>query len=306
MRRRSSVADGPVRTIAIDSWDQFLEIASGPEFKSWAFRGQSEDRWPLYTSISRYLLAHGVHRDAWVEQEQRIVRIFRRKAHLFLEHIPEENDSFQWLALMQHHGAPTRLLDFTWSPYVAAFFALESATTDCAIWGVFPPRISATEQPVKIRGGRVVRPTEIGPWTPGNYETHFLPGTLPVVVVGEPRIMNRRLVAQAGTFVMPGVLDEPIDTIVSSYAGSDAKVVKFVVRTRDVRKTAMRELYNMNITPASLFPDLDGLARSMAYELEFHWAYDPTTMERFPGYGAKIVDNRASRQPLGSSSPPAS
>ena len=39
---------------------------------------------------------------------------------------------------MQHHGAPTRLIDFTWSPYVAAFFALERATGDAAVWAVNP------------------------------------------------------------------------------------------------------------------------------------------------------------------------
>jgi hypothetical protein len=40
----------------------------------------------------------------------------------------------------------------------------------------------------------------------------------------------------------------------------------------------MHELYRMNITQATLFPDLDGLARSLAYELEYHWAFDPRTM----------------------------
>jgi hypothetical protein len=145
-----------------------------------------------------------------------------------------------------------------------------------------------------IRGGKIVRPNEIGPWNRGNYEKHFLPGRLPVVVVGEPRIMNRRLVAQSGTFVIPGVVDEPIDSILSSYTEPDI-VVKFVLSTKRVRKAAMRELYNMNITAATLFPDLDGLARSMAYELEFHWAFDPTTMERFPGYSVEVVDNRAKR-----------
>ena len=43
----------------------------------------------------------------------------------------------------------------------------------------------------------------------------------------------------------------------------------------------MRELYRMNITWATLFPDLDGLARSLRYELEFHWAYNPRTMEKY-------------------------
>jgi hypothetical protein len=37
----------------------------------------------------------------------------------------------------------------------------------------------------------------------------------------------------------------------------------------------------MNITYATLFPDLDGLARSLAYELEFHWAYSPRTLEKY-------------------------
>jgi hypothetical protein len=46
----------------------------------------------------------------------------------------------------------------------------------------------------------------------------------------------------------------------------------------------MRDLYKMNITHATLFPDIDGLARSLAFELEYHWAFDPATMERYPGY----------------------
>jgi hypothetical protein len=60
--------------------------------------------------------------------------------------------------------------------------------------------------------------------------------------------------------------------------------VKLTLRTELMRDHAMRELYNMNITNATLFPDLDGLARSLAYELEFHWAFDPKTMVHYPGF----------------------
>ncbi len=58
-------------------------------------------------------------------------------------------------------------------------------------------------------------------------------------------------------------------------------MAKFILPAAKIRETALRELYRMNITYATLFPDLDGLARSLAYELEFHWAYNPRTMERY-------------------------
>src|SRR5262249_18350123 len=100
----------------INNWQDFYEGVAGPEDRNWAFRGHSDAERPLYSSLSRYLKEYGIHREAWSEQEARIGRIFRRKAHLFLEHVTTATDAFQWLALMQHHGAPTRLLDFTWSP----------------------------------------------------------------------------------------------------------------------------------------------------------------------------------------------
>jgi hypothetical protein len=57
-----------------------------------------------------------------------------------------------------------------------------------------------------------------------------------------------------------------------------------VLDTENIRDEAMYAFYNMNVSNATLFPGLDGMARSLAYELEFHWAYDPKTMKRYPGY----------------------
>lgn len=264
--------------ITIESWEQFQEVVGKPKFRSWAFRGQSNAAWQLFSSLSRYLKTFKVHKDAWVQQELRILRIFRRKTHLFLDHIPEENDSFQWLALMQHHGAPTRLLDFTWSPYVAAFFALERATQDAAIWALFPPKLS-NKKTRTIRPSQKVEVDEIGPWIVGNYENYFLPNKHELVIIGEPQRMNQRVIAQSGTFVMPGILDKPIEEFVPENA-----IVKFTLVTEKLRKEAMAKLYLMNINNASLFPGLDGSSRSLAYELEFHWAFDPITMEKYEGY----------------------
>lgn len=272
-----------VEPVPIDNWRQFSRIVAGPEYRNWAFRGHADAAWPLYSSLSRYLKEYGIDPRAWADQEERIVRIFRRKGHLYLDKVPGKEDDFQWLALMQHHGAPTRLLDFTWSPFVAAFFALERATTDAAVWAVFIPAIWRRKRRFP-QHDRALEPHEISLRAPGAFNEFYLRNDVPFVSSGEPMVMNRRLIAQSGTFVVPGVLDRPVDQILSRYPNPRRTVAKFILNTKRLRDEAMEALYTMNITNATLFPDLDGLAKSMAYELEFHWAFDPKTMKPNPGY----------------------
>jgi hypothetical protein len=258
----------PYRVIRVESWEEFLGYITRPPYSNWAFRGERDERWPLYSSLSRYLMNFGIAQDAWAEQERRILRIFKRKAHQFLEKPPDLADDFQWLALMQHHGAPTRLIDFTWSPYVAAFFALERSLADGVVWAINPAQVDSS---------RNFKPAATDPRLPGNLNRYYIKGRRRFIWMGEPHTMNQRLIAQSGTFAVPSVLDVPVEDILSD---NEHIMTKFVM-THGVRETGMRELYRMNITFATLFPDLDGLARSMGYELEFHWAYNPRTMERY-------------------------
>jgi hypothetical protein len=202
---------------------------------------------------------------AWQRQEERILRIFKRKAIHFLDFVPDRDDDFEWLALMQDHGAPTRLLDFTWSPYVAAFFALHNSTKEAVIWACNPAELEKTKH-VRLQ-------------SPSDFRKYFLSGEQDFVWLGEPYAMNRRLIAQSGTFLVPAVLDKSIEQILKEYPKPRETLTKFILPADRVREKGMRELYRMNITPATLFPDFDGLARSLAYELEYHWAYDPRTMK---------------------------
>jgi len=178
---------------------------------------------------------------------------------------------------------PTRILDLTWSPYVAAFFALEEATGEAAVWGFHVQTISWSAQ-IPLASGGTADPSEITPRQPGNFERYFLPGDLRYVFIGEPYVMNKRLTAQSGTFAMPCVLDSPLEDLISEREDLRRSIVKFVLPADKVRREGMRELYNVNITNATLFPDLEGLARSMAYEVEFHWAFDPYTNKPMPGF----------------------
>ncbi|MCU0636698.1 MAG: FRG domain-containing protein [Gemmatimonadaceae bacterium] len=270
-----------VPTIRIDSWAQFRSMIDGGAFRSWGFRGQTHADWGLWTAISRHLRYAGVHPAAWARQEERILRVFRRKAHLWVDPQPAENNSFEWLALMQHHGAPTRLLDMTWSPYVALFFALDRGGPTSAVWAFDVARIN--QMPVTLRDGRTVEVAPASIREEGSFERHFLRQSVPFVIVGEPHAMHRRLIAQSSTFLVPSVLDRSIEAILAGYAG-EPLVTRFELETAAMRAEALQALYLMNITAASLFPDLDGLGRSLAYELEWHWAFDPRTLEARPGF----------------------
>src|SRR5262245_32565646 len=173
---------GSYRIFRLTRWDAFPKLVINPPYSNWAFRGERDERWPLYSSLSRYLQNFGVHKDAWPEQEERIIRIFKRNAHQFLERPPEWADDLQWLELMQHHGAPTRLIDFTWSPYVAAFFALERTISDGVVWALNPARIDSS---------RAARATRMDPRLTGNFAKYYLRGKNRLIWMGEPHTMNR-------------------------------------------------------------------------------------------------------------------
>jgi hypothetical protein len=273
----------PYEVRRLESWGDFLGVITDTPWSNWAFRGHRDASWPLWTNLARYLTTYGVDRRAWREQEERILRIFRRKAHHFLAQPPARDDDLQWLGLMQHHGAPTRLLDFTKSPYVAAFFALVHGTGEAAVWAINP---MVTNFAGEARGadGGTVRRRDMDPRSPGNFRRWYLEEEIPLVWVGEQDIMDQRLIAQSGTFAIPGALTRPMDDILASYPEPRNTLAKFVLPCDKVRARGLRELYRMNITYATLFPDLDGLGRSLAYELEYNWQFDPHTMERIIGY----------------------
>ena len=279
-----------MKVIEISTWKAFKDIVAGDEFRSWAFRGQADAHWNLEPTLSRYLRCYGVHTTVWSKQELRIYGIFRRKAHQFLSHLPKENDAFEWLATMQHHGAPTRLLDFTWSPYVAAFFALERATKKSAIWAIYPPVLRYEQAFPNFEEVAGNTHDHIGPWLAGNYEKYFVDNKFNFITQGEPYRMSRRHVAQSGTFVITSNISKSIESIVELNPNLKKGIVKFELDTEQLRHETLRRLYNMNITNATLFPDLDGLARSMALEFEMHWAYDPITGKKFNDFYKKLDD----------------
>ena len=129
------------------------------------------------------------------------------------------------------------MIDFTWSPYVAAFFALERTLNDGVVWAMNPGAIDSS---------RADRPRRMDPRKKGNFSRYNQKGDHRFIWMGEPHTMNRRLIAQSGTFAVPGVLDVPIEEILSD-RDQENILAKFIL-TNAVREVGMRELYRMNIT----------------------------------------------------------
>jgi len=266
-------ADSAKKHIAvheITSWPQFVALVNDDRLATWAFRGQADETWPLSSKLTRELTNRDVHPANWEGQEEYILRFFQRHSYHFVAKMAEIDDTPRWLALMQHHGAPTRLLDFSWSPYVAAFFALEAATRDSAVWAVNSGNLQSYafgpyrgENPRPITFNALLR--SIGAQGPD------------AVVFGEPYFKNQRLIAQSATFAWPRDITRPLENILGARPNM---VSKIIFRGKEVRREGLKQLLRMNITNATLFPDLDGLARSLNCMLQLHWAFDPTRPRR--------------------------
>ena len=187
---------------------------------------------------------------------------------------------------MQHHGAPTRLLDFTYSIYVATYFALEEAEADCAVWAVDTrwalkqaKKILRDVEEKKPSANYLVWPTE------ESHEAHYnkLLFEKPYSTVAfplTPFCLNQRLRAQHGTFMAPGTVSDSFMKNILALAGieEDKNFIKIVIPHK-LRKNALARLWDMNISRTSLFPGLDGYAESLGI---FHPSFraDPFTQMR--------------------------
>jgi hypothetical protein len=124
--------------IELDGWSEFVAEFAFDDAANWIFRGQSDYGWGLGTSLQRAFNKAGIfdptHR---VHVENSAIGFFKDRSALHLPSTPQDNDLLGWLAIMQHYGAPTRLQDWTLSPFVAAYFAYrEDREHDAALWAI--------------------------------------------------------------------------------------------------------------------------------------------------------------------------
>lgn len=260
-----------------------------------AYRGHADSSWEPETSIYREAKRQSalgfkdlLSRESWMLYQ------FQRFAHHHQGDLPAKENVADWLALIQHYGGPTRLLDFTYSLYVAAFFATESAQGEAAIWCIDTDAV-AIQANEKLDAHRFGAITDIRRGMTRHLNTlrHQREAPLGVLHV-EPDRLHERMYQQQGLFLAPTDPNQPFLDNLAALLDCDAQVfreprivpwseelglrmnfdadpnplpVVKLLLPRDWHKEIQEDLSYMNISAATLFPGLEGFARSLKLHL---------------------------------------
>jgi hypothetical protein len=237
------------------------------------YHGTADASMPLVTSLGR--LGGETPAHTKVDLEAHILRNFIRYSRPYFPQAPTSD--WELLVAAEHHGVPTRLLDWTYSPLVAAFFATRMTDRrsfapapadprqerDRAIWRLdwqavheafkIPCLALRVEELSTVLG----RDNLDTPWQ--LFDTHET--EQPFACLIEPPSLDARIVAQASVFTLSSSVAESFDCFLTQHHLERA-LTKFVI-PRDCVATIRDQLDLSSVDERRLFPDLDGVAAAL-------------------------------------------
>jgi hypothetical protein len=229
------------------SWKDFKEYVSDLSKSKYLYRGQKEP-WRLQTSFhrrGRYRISEFISKDV-KQLHQRLSAI---TSHYFDLNVPEQNGSF--FNLLQHHGYPTPLLDWSYSPFVSAFFAFRDI-----------PQNFNGEGNARIYIFNNVE------WQKNYPQMQNIDPSHPHLSIMEfIAIANPRLVPQQSITTVSNIVD--IEAYVLEKSERDKTDYLWAIDIpANERENVMKDLRFMGITAGSMFPSIDGVCEELR-ELNF-------------------------------------
>jgi hypothetical protein len=211
-----------MKEIRINNFTEFHEIIDQYNARTVIYRGMKSVDHPLIPKVGRVVPPDSV--GSREKNEHEILRLFKERAFQYLDVTPASD--WDWLAIGQQYGLPTRLLDWTDNPLVACFFAVDGPSDDDPVIYAYhnDSYISVDKHPDPFKYRQVGK---------------FI-----------PRHLTQRITTQGGLFT---VHPNPYERFES--ADMDKIVIPNAIRS------ALKKTLNMyGVSRFALFPGLDGLA----------------------------------------------
>jgi hypothetical protein len=227
------------KTYSVSSFREFQEIILDiPIDQFTLYRGQSLDK-ALLPKIARYQVKD-------VEKTERaMLEDFQRRSLHLIDYHP--GNSWDWLALAQHHGMATRLLDWTENPLIALWFSMAPKTIDVrdvdysVVWGFNVPDkdiVATTSEMDSFKEG--------------------------ITKVFKPNHITKRITAQFGWFTIHRSNREKQFVPFEQNADYSESLFKIEINSECFAECKKR-LHNYGINSASMYPDIDGLAQHVEW-----------------------------------------
>jgi hypothetical protein len=294
MKRRRAPRDKTVRTVEISNWAELLEEVYrgtwdpgiGRYRSQCVFRGLGTPEFGLLTGLKRL----APRTDDARRLERHLLRNFRKYA---IAELPGTASDWRWLPFAQHHGLPTRLLDWTFSPLVALHFATQNSDyydRDGVVWcmshqqsnGFLPDRLRTI---LRQEGADVFTAEMLDGVAPGLDEFDKL-AEAPFVLFLEPPSLDMRI---ANQFALFSLMSSP-NASLPEWLESHSDAAREIVIPRGAKQEIRDKLDQAGITERFIYPGADGIARWLTrYYRPAHGPDPPRDVSPAPSDQCEIV-----------------
>ncbi|MDP2939249.1 MAG: FRG domain-containing protein [Candidatus Omnitrophota bacterium] len=233
----------------VQTWEEYKKWVASviANKKDYYYRGQADAKWELQTTFHREAVVSVITLDTYLNDILPRVHYYICAWHNEIINLQDPNEFGSFLALLQHHGFPTPLLDWTLSPYIAAYFAFREVNdklpqVDHVKIYIFDFQVWTTtfQQLLDLRETKIAYVSVLFPYAR----------------------FNPRIIHQMGTYTVTNQPDMGAYILKRSQEVNKDFLRSFTFSVKE-RTKVMRELNLMGINEMALFPGLEGVCHTM-------------------------------------------